>query len=364
MEIAQLNKHRLKPWSIEGTGMPPQVLLMSKLLYILLLCHGFLFDLNDPFIPFVSSLDYFNNMPGLIKFIVRVVFIVSGLFLLFNVKVRLNSLILGLVVIFGIVASKPLFRNHLFIVGCALFLAGLSDRDNAPVLIYWQMSLLYLATFLSKASDLDWWSGQFMHNWMNNAIENPYYLLINSILPGLWVAKLFSWSTIFLELIIGISLLTKKTRFFAVWTVILFHAFLFSFVGHKFGFFVDDIFIILISFLAWPKNRTQAEYGENANKNVLSVMKFLDTDRLIVWNKMVPDQNNFWLKVQSEDEIKTNYRAMASLLLYSPGFYMLLFSLNLMIDLIDIHLIRYILFLSMTWSLIFFFVRYDLLPSK
>ncbi len=243
-----------KIWEIKQEEMLPNILLMCKFLWLILIINGFFYKLNDPFLPFISYLDFFNQYPGIFKNSLRFMFILSGIMLLLNIKVRWNSVILGSIIIIGILASKPIFQNHVLIVGCILFLSGIANKLYATKLLVFQMSLLYLAAALSKMSDMDWWSGQFMHNWLYNATTNPFYITISEFISAEWMSKFLSWSSILMELTIGIILLVPKFRTISVWLIILFHGLLFSFVGHKFGHFVDDIFIILLAFLSWPKN--------------------------------------------------------------------------------------------------------------
>ena len=145
-----------KPWRSLGTTMRPNTLLMCKLLLLLLVIHGFHEVVSDPYIPFLQGLDAFRSQPGLFEFTLKIVLLGAALCLFFNVRVRTAALILGGTIILTIVASKPVYRNHIFIVGCLLLLAGLQRRDEEAWLIQIQFGVMYFGAFLNKAWDPDW----------------------------------------------------------------------------------------------------------------------------------------------------------------------------------------------------------------
>ena len=163
------------PWRSEHPHMSTNLLILCKMMFLLLLINGFLGYISDPFIPFLVILDRFRDFPGLFEWLLKSVFVLAGLALMFNIKVRHMAVILGLCVLFLLLASKPLFRNHIFICACTFLLAGLSEKDKDPWLLYIQLSLVYLGAVLNKVWQWDWWSGQFMHNWLLNARGNDFY---------------------------------------------------------------------------------------------------------------------------------------------------------------------------------------------
>ena len=67
-----------KPWCTLGTSMRPNVLLMCKLLYILLLLHTFQNKIQDPFLPFIPALDLLRTWPGLFSTLLKTVFFGAG----------------------------------------------------------------------------------------------------------------------------------------------------------------------------------------------------------------------------------------------------------------------------------------------
>lgn len=369
-KITESHLSKFSPWKISTNQMQPNMLLMCKMLLLLLLINGFYSKINDPYIPFLRFLDEFNNFPGLFKLILRAGFIVSGLTLLFNFKPKLSSLVLGIIIITTLLASKPLFRNHIFIVGCVLFLTGLSSNKGIPWLIILQISLVYIGAALNKALQIDWWTGQFMHNWLAIAIENPIYIYISNLLPELWFAKILSWLSILVELTIGVTVLTKKWRMVGVWVMIIFHFAMVTFVVTRFGHFVQDLYIILISFLVWPQNKIIVKFQKNKFEKLAKIIKFLDWDNLYYWTKETIKENN-WLEINNNKLKKTNFDAFKALLIYSNGFYILLLAFDFIITYL-MHLVNpiivkasiHLVYCIIIWGLIIAFFPLKLKMSS
>ena len=354
----------IKTLTSRQSEVQPNLVLMCKLLLLLLVTHGFWYSLNDPFIPFIKSMDIFNLYPNIFKIALRTIFLISGMMLLFNFYIKQNCIILGLLIITALIASKPVFRNHLFIIGCIYLLTGLSSNQNIPKLIIYQIAIVYLSAFLSKITDIDWLSGQFMHNWLHNAIKNPYYLSIYNLAPKLYFAKFLSWTSIFTELLIGILLLRQKHLSKIVWMIILFHACLYTFSATRFGFFMDDIFIILIAFLTWPKSKVKVEF----TTKIASFIKFFIGRFDWAKNfetKEIKNKQSYWLKIQYDQVEEENMTAMRSIILYSPIFYILIFIFITLITFIEMNeYLRYFLTLLILWGGIFFFLPIEKLKSS
>ena len=346
------------PWKISSNEMLPNILLMSKLLFILLFLNRFYFKINDPYIPFIRLLDILNNYPNVFKYSLRFGFILFGFMLLFNIKTRLSSLFLGLIIIFTLLASKPLFRNHIFIVGSVLFLVGISNNKTVLKLIILQLSIVYLGASVNKIFEIDWWSGQFMENWLSAAKNNPVYIYISALLPSLVFAKILSWSAIIIEFIIGILLLVKKWRLLGVWLIIIFHFAMFTLVHDKFGHFLQDLFIVLIAFLRWPQEKVQVKIYNGKFINLIRFIKLLDWDILYNWKKSTSNKNT-WLEVSSQNKIYKNANGFKSLLIYSSGFYVALLGIDyfesylLTLTIVSsLKMLIHVLFCLLIWSLI------------
>src|SRR4051794_593488 len=99
------------PFKIFGTDLPPNLLLMAKLLVLTFFLQRQL-PLSNHFLPFVPWLDRLGS-PGMFRGALLAIFAAASLLLFLNIRVRLASLTLGLVIFLSILASRPTFSNNL-----------------------------------------------------------------------------------------------------------------------------------------------------------------------------------------------------------------------------------------------------------
>lgn len=358
--VSRVMKHivcnRYFPLNFEVEKMQPNILLMCKLLFLLLLVNGFLGYISDPFIPFIKPIDVAITYPNIFKTIIKVLFLASGLLLLFNVNPRTMAIVLGSSLIVMLLASKPMFRNHLFICGCAFLLAGLSNKKNLPWLLYMQLSLVYFGAATNKVFEPDWWSGQFMHNWLVNSQENQFYLSVSGLLPEMWFAKILSWTSMFIEFTIAILLLIRKKHLLALWAIILFHSLLYSMTLFRFGHFFEDIVIILLIFLIWPAHKSEVCINKSVQPFFRPIVRlfFLNSKIEFVQDRSI--SSNYWLKLKSGDRILFNKEALAFLLKFTPNFYVLLFFLDQLIRFLFNGTLMHSIQISLMWLCIIFFI--------
>lgn len=318
----------LRPFQFEGTKLHPNVLLMCKLLVILMTAHHMFFKISDPFIPFIPALDWFNEYPNVFKFSLRTIYALGVFALLFNIKVRTAAVLTGLTVILSILASRPLFFNHTFICGCALFLAGLTNDKEPPYLLIFQLSLVYLGASINKFLEPDWWSGAFMDTWLGTARENPVYLYVSEFFPELVLAKLLSYIAMFTEFAIAILILFKRTRSLTLWFIIIFHTSLFTLTAFRFGHFIESLAIILLAFLSIPKEQLLISYKAHSLHKLKQFFAFLDRDNKQVWSPL-DSKNSHWLSLKTKDKTLYNHDALKDLFLYTPNFFMLMIAIDM-----------------------------------
>lgn len=360
MDISKLNspiQFLTRAFQYEGTKLHPNILLMCKLLVLLITAHHFIYKISDPFIPFIPALDELNNYPNVFKFTLRTLFIISALALMFNIKVRTATLTAGSIVIISILASKPMFYNHTFICGCALFLAGLTNAKDSPYLLILQLSLVYFGASINKFLDTDWWSGAFMDTWLGTARENPVYLYFRKALPELVLAKLLSYIAMFTEFAIAILILFKRTRHLTLWFIIIFHTTLFTLTSFRFGHFIESLAIVLLAFLSIPKEQLIIHYNPS-KKQIKSFFKFLDRDKKQLWS--ISESNTInWLTLNIKNKgVLHNHTALKEILLSTPNFFMLIFLIDIALY-IFLYNHRTTLFISNTifvWSMILYFL--------
>jgi hypothetical protein len=312
-----------KPWRCLGTTMPPNTLLMCKLLLLLMVLHGFPWKISDPYIPFIPGLDIFRQQPGLFAWILKAAFFGASVALAFNFKVRTSAIVLGATVILMLLASKPMFRNHIFIVGCLLFLAGLHRRDEDAWLIKIQFGVMYLGAFLNKAFDSDWWTGRFMHHWLHGHLRNPFYESLSPLLPHLWFGSLLSCMVILSEFVLTILFFVPRWRTLGVWLAIAMHLGFLLVVGRRpFGYFTEDVIIGLLAFLSWP--RTPMMLRMKPSLTIKPFLKFMNWDRQFHLHEE-PKHVNHWLELEIEHRTLKNFSALACFFKYNCAFYVALF---------------------------------------
>src|SRR5262249_18436326 len=165
------------PFCITGTPMPPNLLLMCKVLAVALLGTGHVRILPSPFLPFIDGLDQLTE-PALFQTGLQTVAVASAVALLFNRWVRASVLVLGSCLLVAVVSSKAYYGNNKTFCGLALVLAGLSDFDRPAYLLRWQLLLVYFGAALNKVLDPDWQSGLFFNYWAGAKLQNPTFLAV------------------------------------------------------------------------------------------------------------------------------------------------------------------------------------------
>lgn len=346
-----------RPFQHEGTTMTPNILLMCKLLVMLLVAHHIFFKIADPFIPFIPALDLFHTYPNLFNYTLKTVFALATVALFLNLKVRTASLTLGIVVILSVLASKPLFYNHVVICACALIIAGLHNEKQPFSLFVLQVSLVYLGASLNKFLDHDWWSGAFMDTWLGSARENPLYLYVSNQMPELLFAKILSYIAMFTEFAIAVLVLFKKTRRLTIWFIIIFHTTLFTMTSFRFGHFLESLVIVLIAFLSIPKHQLIVHYKAKGLTLLKQFFTFLDVDKKQLWTPFDSEKTH-WLQLKVDDKLLYNHHALKHLLLYTPNFFMLLFVIDAFLYvLLQNHRTQlFVINALFVWCLIFYFL--------
>lgn len=319
------------PWYCQSREMRTNLLVMCKMLFLLLVFNGFYGYITDPFIPHIRILDNFNAVPGLFEWSLKTLFLFGGIGLLCNIRVRAMAILLGVSVLLFLLASKPAFRNHIFICGCIFVLCGLMKKEQYPWLLICQFSLVYFAAALNKIWQPDWWNGHFMHNMLLNAFGNPYYEWTYEIFPERLLARFISWGSIATELGISVMLLFKKWHRTAFWAILLFHVGMFSATAFRFGHFFEDALIYLLAFNAWPEKEIAVWLNPKRGTWKRKVLSFLNWNRQFQFRETSLEARN-WLQIRLLGSEQTNARALGSLLLYTPATYFLLLFFDSMIQ--------------------------------
>lgn len=325
------------PLRAGGTEMPPNLLLLVKIIALALLLTNHARLLPDPFLPF---LPVFDTVPGAaFQFSVKAVFVCAAVALLFNRAVRWSSLALGAAILISVVASKAYYGNNKTFAGLMLFFAGLSDYDRPLYLLRWQLSLVYFGAGLNKVMDGDWQSGLFFEHWARMKVKNPVYIAVSDILPPLVAGKLMCWFTMFAELGASAGMLLTRAMPYALWANVLFQAGLLEFTGTTFTMFFYAMEAATLAFVVWPKQILVIYDGDCGLCNrIRKTVESIDFDGMFFWEtyqSAIGDQHGIPMQALEEKmhividntEVLSGFAAFRRMLMCSPWFWLLLTTL-------------------------------------
>lgn len=311
------------PWNplrITGTPMPPNLLLMCKIIAVAILATEHFRILPDPFLPFIDGIDRLVP-PEVFRRTLRTAAVMSAVLLLCNRGVRLSALVLGSCLLLGVVSSKAYYGNNKTFCGLALVLAGLSDFDRPAYLLRWQLSLVYFGAALNKLLDPDWQSGLFFEHWAGTKLKNPVYLAASSALPTLLAGKLVCWGTLLAEFAAAIGLLLPRLVPWALVVNTLFQVGLLEFTGTTFTLFFYGMQAATLAFIAWPRMLAIEADGRKLSHRLLRrLLRCFDPDGLQHWlTSAAPDR----LRLNLDDgRVITGFAVIQRLLLFSPAFWL------------------------------------------
>src|SRR5512143_3084596 len=94
----------------DGTGVPPAVVLMAKLVLVALLLSGLPRDLPEPFLPFLSPFDAIPA-PGLFRRALQLSFTGASIWLFFGRRPRAAALCVGATLVTALLASRVYYMS-------------------------------------------------------------------------------------------------------------------------------------------------------------------------------------------------------------------------------------------------------------
>ena len=272
-----------QPFRLAGLELPPQTVLLCRLLALTILFTWHPRQIQTPFLPFIPGLD--ELPPVLFQRTIQTVLVLGSLAILFTRRLRLAAFVTGAALLLAVLSSRTYYGNNKTFTGLLLVLAACGDLR----LIRWQFALLYCGAGLNKALDPDWHSGQFFHNWAGARLANPLYLWAAPHLPGL--PQLVCWSTIALELALVPLMLLRRFAWPAIWVSALFQCGLLLFTGDTFNLFFFASQIALLAFVEWPANPVTVIWDGECGfcAQTKGWMQRFDRDGILHW---VPQQTN------------------------------------------------------------------------
>lgn len=282
---AWLGARAYNPLRMSGTGLPPQLLLMAKLIAIAYLLRGGIVNLSVPFLPFVPWLDLAPR--AILARGLQAAFLIALAALLTNRRVRTASFVLGAVILVAILASRPYYQNNRMFAGSVLLLAGLYRPGLAGQLVRYQLVLLYAAAAANKLLDPNWRSGQFFAAW--TSVSDPGAAsFLAAHLPTGAAFFVMSWLVMATELAIAAAFVARRWFGFGIWLAVAYHTALLFVAGRTFGVFW---FALLSSFLAlafWPPAEGAALIPDGGRTQALlgRLLRWVDVDGGFTWRTL------------------------------------------------------------------------------
>lgn len=272
-----------QPFRLTGLELPPQTVLLCRLLALTILFTWHPRQIQTPFLPFLPGLD--ELPPVLFQRTIQTVLVLGSLAILFTRRLRLAALVTGSALLLAVLSSRAYYGNNKTFTGLLLVLAACGDLR----LIRWQFALLYFGAGLNKALDPDWHSGQFFHNWAGARLANPLYLWAAPHLPSL--PQIICWSTVALELALVPLMLRRRFAWPAIWLSALFQCGLLVFTGDTFNLFFFASQIALLAFVEWPPSPVTVIWDGECGfcAQTKGWMQRFDRDGILHW---VPQQTN------------------------------------------------------------------------
>ena len=321
-------KPSLNPARCSGTALPPNLLLMAKLIALCLLLTGFWHKLPRPFLPFLSIFDHLGS-PVVFQRALEVVFLASAISLLCNRYVRTSCIVLGSTILLAVLSSRLYYSNNKVFIACVLLLAGLEQSGQTPWLVRYQVALVYLGAGLNKIFDVDWRSGQFFENWAVRLHHQPLYMHMASWLPPMMLSRMTGWATIISELGLSVGFLLRQLYPWAIWGGITFHTALLLATGRTYGMFYYALLASYLAFVEWPQARQTVLYDGDCGScaRTRKLFERFDLEWLFRWVPFQETESHYGIREDALHEglhlvasgkIYVGFRAFKMMLLYNP----------------------------------------------
>jgi hypothetical protein len=234
----------------EGTGVPPAVVLLAKLVTVALLLSRTLEDMPEPFLAFLPPLDAIPA-PGLFRLALQASFAAASLWLLFGRRPQPAALWLGATLIAALLSSRVYYMSSRWYAAYLLVLCGLWEprADLRP--LRFQVWLLYAAAGLDKLLTPLWRSGEFVDVWLSD-VAPGFLATVGRWLPVSVVTRGMGWAAIASELALAVGFAVPSLRRAAAAGGALFHIALFLLTGDTFHAFFVSVLASYLAFVPWP----------------------------------------------------------------------------------------------------------------
>jgi predicted DCC family thiol-disulfide oxidoreductase YuxK len=268
----------LNPLRCRTAGLPPNLLLMAKLVVLMLLLTG-----------------HIGLLPGGAP--MRVLFAAVAVALLLNRAVRLCAVGLGAMLLLAAAVSKDYTQAF---CGLLLALTGLYHARITPRLLQLLVIIAYFGAGLNKTT-----------------------------VPDPAASTLVSWTAVAISIVVPLGLLWRRSRAAAIWTSILFQAAVLLVTGAPLTPFAYAIHAAMLSLVTWPSQMIVIWDGDcGFCARTKRFVERFDLDDLYDWHTaqsgigarfgISADQLRQRLYVVYGECIAGGYRAFQAMALYNP----------------------------------------------
>ena len=317
IEMSEKAQRSWNVLSIYGTALPPNVLLMAKLVVAALLLTRPL-RTSEHHLPFFSIFDHLGS-PQQFRLVLSAIFVSASILLLMNVAVRTMCVIAGSAMVISLLASKPFFANNLLFAGLLLILAGIYDERSRCWMLRLQVAVMYLGAGVNKLLEPDWRSGQFFQHWYGVFHQSGWYVQLSEQMPPLLLAKLMTWPVILLELLLAVALLYRKTVPIAITAAIGYHTALLLMTNSTFTVFYYAVAASMLAFVDWPERPMRVVTKTAIASRFSRFRRILDPDSVFEFQQDTRAPAAFTLA--RRNTVESGWTAVLRTLLLYPGTY-------------------------------------------
>jgi hypothetical protein len=255
---AALSARRLDPLRCTDTELPPELLLIGKLLALALLWG--LGPLWSPelFLPFLEPLDALRGAWPWLRRVFGALLPLGACGLLLNVAPRASALSLGGVVLSSILLSRVVYSNTYLLYGLVLVLIGLHEGRQIPSrVLRLQLVIIYLGAGLNKLLEPDWRSGRYFEFWTSEILHHGPYRWAAAQLPPGTLSSIACWLVIAAELALAGLLLTRRTQRLGMALGVGFHVGMLAFTAGRLSWlFMYPMLACYLALARWPRDDT------------------------------------------------------------------------------------------------------------
>ena len=302
---------------VDGTELPPNVLLIAKLFIVAILCKGYELHLPDLFAPIVP---FFEGLPNPYwKMFLQTVFAIGAVGVVFNYRIRTCCLLIGAVFVMATMSNRVYYRNANFFVGLIFLHIGLQEPGKPVRLLPWQLGVMYLGCGINKILEPDWRSGQYFNWYLPNIHQSNFYAAVAPLLPQGMLGVMLCWYTIAAELTAGFLFFNPKTVRMAVWIAASMHAGAAMMIGMDYEIFLSVVLATYLVALPWPARLT-VRAGRSALSRLLVSAHRLShgVDPTVTYREPSSDV----MMIENERGAYRGFAAMWRLISWTPIWYL------------------------------------------